>query len=231
MADFDQAWRKKLRNSLASNIDRATLSLVFPEKDAALLAVENDPVEWTQKVITRLEELKHLDKTFDSGKIHDIITACACQYPREPLQPIRDYYQSTKNLAGTHRMVQDLFRKDIKPTKNLTDKEIDKILSKGWGLAGTLHSDRIIATKIPKEYHQYFKETDEWMKRYRYCHCPRVRESLRKGIPELNSTYCLCGAGFYRGLWEYLLNSPVRVKVLKSVLKGDNVCQIEIKIK
>jgi predicted hydrocarbon binding protein len=39
-------------------------------------------------------------------------------------------------------------------------------------------------------------------------------------------TYCYCGAGFYKGIWEYILQRPVRVEVRESVLKGDDVCRI-----
>jgi predicted hydrocarbon binding protein len=44
----------------------------------------------------------------------------------------------------------------------------------------------------------------------------------------LSPTYCYCGAGFYQGIWEEILQQPVQVELLESVLKGDDVCKIAI---
>jgi predicted hydrocarbon binding protein len=40
--------------------------------------------------------------------------------------------------------------------------------------------------------------------------------------------YCQCGAGFYRGIWETILERPVRVEVLESVLSGGDVCRVAV---
>jgi len=37
-----------------------------------------------------------------------------------------------------------------------------------------------------------------------------------------------CGAGFYKGIWEEILQKPVEVEVLETVLRGDEVCKIAI---
>jgi predicted hydrocarbon binding protein len=45
-----------------------------------------------------------------------------------------------------------------------------------------------------------------------------VRDALK--IKEtISPTYCYCGAGFYKGIWEEILQKPVEVKLLESVLK------------
>jgi hypothetical protein len=71
------------------------------------------------------------------------------------------------------------------------------------------------------------QESDPRVKREMYCHCPRVRDAIRNGqaLPE---TYCYCGAGYYKGIWEEILGQPVEVEVLESVLGGGNVCKIAI---
>ncbi len=33
-----------------------------------------------------------------------------------------------------------------------------------------------------------------------------------------------CGGGFYRFIWEYVLDAPVRVELLASVMGGDEIC-------
>lgn len=68
------------------------------------------------------------------------------------------------------------------------------------------------------------KETDPVKKRQLCCHCPRVRDALRSEV-DISPTYCYCGAGFYKGIWEGILQQPVRVEILETVLQGDEVCK------
>lgn len=42
--------------------------------------------------------------------------------------------------------------------------------------------------------------------------------------------YCYCGAGFYSDIWEKITGGKVEVKILKSIMKDDEVCSFEIKI-
>jgi len=72
------------------------------------------------------------------------------------------------------------------------------------------------------------KETDPERKRALYCHCPRVRDVLKTSDTRLSTTYCYCGAGFYKGIWEEILQKLVKVKVLETVMKGDDVCKIAV---
>ena len=85
--------------------------------------------------------------------------------------------------------------------------------------------------KIPKSGNlkQYMEEPDAAKRRKLYCHCPRVLEVIRTGgtLPPL---YCYCGAGFYRDLWEEILQQPVEVEVLRSILMGDDVCSFILRL-
>ena len=71
------------------------------------------------------------------------------------------------------------------------------------------------------------KETDPEKKRQYYCHCPRVRDALSTS-ETISPTYCYCGAGFYKGIWEEILQEPVAVEVLESVFQGDEVCKVAV---
>lgn len=61
---------------------------------------------------------------------------------------------------------------------------------------------------------------------YNRCYCGSVSTTKEK-IP---LTYCYCGAGWYRRLFEEVLSMPVKVKVLKSIAAGAERCEIEIRI-
>lgn len=222
--EFDQYWRAKFKSCLENASEKDLDTKIFQENDHELAFVQNDPVKWSSVIVERLE--KHAN----GSQIHDILTNCACQYNKDNLKTIKEHFQQSKDLKSTHFILQQQFREFIKPYKNLTDEMVDELLAKGWGVAGVLdiEKNQITATKIPKAFHEYFAEIDSQIKRHHYCHCPRVRFSLKEGKPELSSTYCLCGAGFYRGIWEEIIGSPVSVEISKSVLDGNDVCEIII---
>ena len=175
--------------------------------------------------------MERLDSLVDEEKRKQIMTGCACQYPKSDLQEIREGYEVTKDIDLAHRMVQEQFESFLKDSLQLSAELIEEIVRRGWGSAGVRKGDTIIATKIPKSGYliEYMKETDPEIKRQYYCHCPRVREVL-KTAETISPTYCYCGAGFYKGIWEEILQQPVEVEVLESVLKGDEVCRIAIHV-
>jgi predicted hydrocarbon binding protein len=44
------------------------------------------------------------------------------------------------------------------------------------------------------------------------------------------TAFCYCGAGWYRQQWEGAIGRPVTIEIVKSVLKGDEVCQFAIQL-
>jgi hypothetical protein len=184
-------------------------------------------IDWSRSAMQRLDELT------DEEQRHDIMTGCACQYPKDDLKDVRAVYQQTGDVYKAHQMLQERFERFLGETLALEPSMIADIVSRGWGLAGILQGNTIIATKIPKsgDLVAYMGESDPQIRRAYYCHCPRVRAVLQESDEHgetLSPTYCYCGAGYYRGIWEEILAEPVRVEVLESVLQGDEVCKIAI---
>lgn len=174
--------------------------------------------------------MEKLDSLVDERGRIEIMTKCACRYPKSELQEIRKKYADTRDIAVAQKMLQERFLLFLKNTLKLDDKLIDDFVNRGWGLAGTRKGKTIIATKIPKSGYliEYMQETDADKKRALYCHCPRIRDILKSSATRLSPTYCYCGAGFYKGIWEEILQKPVEVEVLESVINGDAVCKIAI---
>lgn len=173
--------------------------------------------------------MERLDNLVDETKRIEIMTGCACQYSQTDLQDIRKTYQESKNIDLAHKMLLEKFISFLRGSLKLDNDLIDDIVNRGWGLAGVKNGNTIIATKIPKSGNltEYFKETDPKKKRAMYCHCPLIRESIGSN-EKISPTYCYCGAGFYKGIWEYISGQKVKAEVLESVLKGDDVCKIAI---
>ena len=61
--------------------------------------------------------------------------------------------------------------------------------------------------------------------RYTRCYCGSISKSKEK-IPIL---YCYCSAGWYRKLFENILEKPVNVKIIGTIMSGSDECKFEIK--
>lgn len=61
---------------------------------------------------------------------------------------------------------------------------------------------------------------------YNRCYCGSVSRTKEK-IP---LTYCYCGAGWYKRLFEEVLSRPVKVEVLSSIANGAEKCELKIYI-
>jgi hypothetical protein len=224
--DFEQTWLAKFSTSLVEAAGEDTRQQVMVGSDALSDRSSRQAViAWTQRAMGDLESL------LDEETAQQVMTGCACRYPKEGLHAARQAYEATGDPGAAHRILQAQFEGFLRDSLELTQEHIETVVSRGWGLAGSLEGNRILATKIPKSGHlaQYLDETDPERRRQTYCHCPRVRDILKTG-GSLPVTYCYCGAGFYKGIWEEIVQAPVGVEVLKSVLGGDDVCTIAVNL-
>ena len=78
--------------------------------------------------------------------------------------------------------------------------------------------------------HKYLPEKNPRMKRYWYCHCPWVRESIRTGKPKVPETFCNCSAGFTKFYFDAVFGEDVRCDVVETVLGGGDVCKFAVHI-
>jgi hypothetical protein len=222
--DFERAWLKKLSRCLDEIAGDDVRRQVMQGSDG--LSSQSDcgeVIAWSQRAMERLDAL------VGEKERRDIMAGCACQYPKSELQEARQVYESTGDIDLAHRKLQEQFETFLKDVLALDDDLFAEVVRRGWGLAGVRRDDTVIATKIPKSGFlvEYMRETDSEKRRQCYCHCPRIREVL-KTSEAISATYCYCGAGFYKGIWEEILQRPVEVEVLESVLQGDDACKIAI---
>jgi len=222
--DFEQAWLAKfsgcLQRSGGEEIQKAVME---GSEGLSSQSSRQEVIDWSRKAMERLDSL------MGEERAREIMVGCACQYPKSALQAIREEYEATGDIDLAHQMLQEQFESLLKESLQLDDELIAEIVGRGWGSAGVREGNTIIAIKIPKSGYlvEYMKETDPERRRQYYCHCPRIRDVL-KTSETISPTYCYCGAGFYQGIWEEILQRPVRVQVLESVLRGDEVCKIAI---
>jgi predicted hydrocarbon binding protein len=222
--DFERAWQMKFREAIDEIAGEAVCQQVMA--DGEQLSATSDRrrlIDWSRQAMLRLATL------VDETQHQAIMTRCACQYPKAQLQPMREAYAAEGDIDGALQMLQTQFEAFLRDTLNLSEDDIDRVVSLGWGAAGRRRGNMIVVTKIPKSENlaEYLRETNAEARRQLYCHCPRVRDAIKHG-ETLPDAYCYCGAGFYQGIWQEILQSPVRVELLASVLRGDEVCTVAI---
>ena len=173
--------------------------------------------------------LARAEAALDERELSEVFTACACNVQTEDLRPLREAYGRHGDVAAVLTELQARFERFLAEDIELPKEYIEEIVDRGWGLAGRLDGYTIYATKIPKSGYlkEYMQEEDAERRRAIYCHCPRVCKAAttREG---LSASYCYCGAGYYKVIWETILSRPVEVNVISSVLAGDDTCTIAI---
>jgi hypothetical protein len=112
------------------------------------------------------------------------------------------------------------------------DEEVLEYVKNQQGMteAGIREGNKVLITKIPYMTQQYLNETDEKKKRYYYCHCPWVREALLEEDQPVDPIFCNCSGGYYKNFWEAVLDQPVQVELLESVIMGDKVCKFAFQL-
>jgi len=222
--DFERAWLQKFSACLeqVAGGEIAGQVLAGSEK-LSMDSSRAEVIGWSRRAMGRLDSL------VDEPARREIMTGCACQVPKADLAEARQLWEATGDLDRVHGLLQARFESFLENVLQLDGALIQEIVAHGWGMAGLRQGNTIIATKIPKSGFlvEYMQETDPQVKRQYYCHCPRIREVLQGG-ETISATYCYCGAGYYQGIWEEILQKPVEVELLASVLRGDEVCQVAV---
>ena len=161
---------------------------------------------WVKGAVETLDGLANEDQRYD------ILSGCAHVFRRGQIEKLRAVYEEAQ--AATDDPLQ----------------AVDAVLDfmeqdPGWPERPRRLGHVIYSSKKPRDPQGYEKASNAAERRKAYCFCPLIRNHLDQGMP---ITFCYCGAGWYRQQWEGAVGRPVRIEVVKSVLKGDDVCQFAI---
>lgn len=85
----------------------------------------------------------------------------------------------------------------------------------------------LYVTKNPIDPETYAQAQSDAEKRAAACFCGIGRAAIM-AEEGLSPTYCNCGGGWFVQLWEGILQQPVQVEVLESVLQGAAHCRFAI---
>jgi effector-binding domain-containing protein len=158
--------------------------------------------DWVKGIMQRL------DSQYDDDQAYHILSSCAHVYPAEQLAKLRQVYAHSFDSDGDAIAA--------------VDAVLDFMASDpGWGNRPQRECRTVTASKQPRDPAGFAAATTKADRAKAYCFCPLIRNRLDQGMP---ATFCNCGAGWFRQQWEAALGSPVRVRIVESLLRGDERC-------
>lgn len=194
----------KWEDRFAKNIERVlgiTARNAVMKDCETLYTVEStavDKVKWLKSA------LKTLDSQANEDQKYEILSCCAHEFSNKRIARLRAIYESTGDIDAVLKYMNE---------------------DPDWYEKPTRKGNVIYVGKVPYDVKGYENATTEAEKKKSYCHCMLVRKHLEEGI---SPTFCYCGTGWYRQYWEGILGKPVKIEVLKSLLKGDEKCEMAI---
>lgn len=143
-----------------------------------------------------------LDEIATDNQKFEILSQCAHAFPPELIENMRVVYAETQSV----------------------DRVLEAMTNAGGYPKFTKEGIILYSSKQPynREAYDKAKTREERMKAY--CFCPMIKHNLA----EMSSSFCYCGSGWARRLWEGILEKPVRVEIVKSLTKDDDECTFAV---
>ena len=158
--------------------------------------------EWICSAMDRLDSL-----TDDPQEKYRVLSCCAHVFPAERIQHLRAIYERRREIDDVlHEMYKD------------PDWYEDPIRR-----GNVLHM-----RKVPYDPEGYREGATPVERRRAYCHCAFVRPYLDQVPSKMSPTFCWCGSGWYRRLWEGILEQPIQIDHVETLLKGHDQCTLTI---
>lgn len=223
----DDLWRTRFLESVISELGEEKARAILSEgeeMDRVCTAEEN--VHWTKGCIERMRAVAK------DEEIRQVLMGCSHHMPEDRIRILRDFHRHHRDINELMEFWRSQFIYNLKrwTAQPLKDEWLDIIIDENWGEVGVRKGSSVMATKIPNDIKGFFEAKDYAERSYRYCHCDRMRTAFLTDSADLPVDYCYCGAGFYRSNWERVLERPVQVTLLSSLMKGDTLCQFRISL-
>jgi hypothetical protein len=219
--------------------DKVEAELGPKKRDAIFAEVEVPPLGSpnTQKPKVTQVVMERLESAVGEEGTKALLSDCLRDLEDDWFLENRKKYLESSDFDEFLKMKGDDFIDQLEKIKQedgfyfnqkITDEVIQYVESNPEIRQGVREGNILYETKIPYMTIEYLAETDEDMRRYYYCHCPWVRESLRMDDVEVSPTFCNCSAGFHKKYYEVVLDQPLKAEVLETVLAGDLWCRFAI---
>jgi effector-binding domain-containing protein len=132
----------------------------------------------------------------------EILSRCAHIFPPELIQNMKRVYDETLSV----------------------DKVLEAMAAAGNYPKFTKEGNILYSSKQPYNKAAYDKATTREEKMQAYCFCPMIKYNL----DDVSGSFCYCGSGWSRKLWEGILDKPVKVEIIKSLTRDDDECTFAV---
>jgi hypothetical protein len=196
---------------LSKNIERVLGSKVREEvmRDYGMLP---HTLSTEEQYIRLSKTIDKLDNLATEDQKYDILSSCSHVFPTEIIDRGRKIFR--RSMADNSS-----FLRAIDDTIQFMGDD------HGWGDPPIREGYILYMKKSPANPQKFKEAKTREERRKAYCFCPMVKEHLDDG---LSPTFCNCGAGWFRKQWERILDHPVKIEILHSVLKGDEECKFSV---
>jgi len=143
-----------------------------------------------------------LDDIATEEEKFEVLSGCAHVFPPELIAKMRNVYVET----------------------NSVDDVLEAMVAAGNYPKFTRKGNILYSSKQPYNPEAFAKATTRKEKMQAYCFCPMIKYNLE----EISGTFCYCGSGWSRRLWEGILDKPVKVEIVKSLTKDDDECTFAV---
>lgn len=200
-------WQNLFEHHLDTVMGPVVRKAVMEGSDTIFLESSTaDRFAWTKAAVDRLDQVS------DDFQRYQVLSGCSHVFPATQTATLRQVFLKAREHGAEFMDAVDAV---------LEFMENDP----GWRQKTTREGQVIFSTKNPSNPEAYARAASTVEKKQAYCFCPIVRDHLEDGM---SPTFCYCSAGFERKQWEAALAQPVRIDVVKSLLKGDDHCQFAI---
>ncbi len=200
-------WLERLTAGLDSHAGESVRrEIMAGSEDLSIDTPVPDRLAWIVGAMNRLDAAVGDERTRAR-----IMNGCAHVFPQTTIDRVRKEYERIGSVDDLLQWMRD----DPGWQGALFERDPD-------GDPDAVYVEKIIANRKA-----YEAATTDVEKRAARCHCPFVRDAIRKA-EKVSPTFCGCGAGWFVRFWEGVLGESVRVDVAKSVLQGDDCCRFAI---
>jgi hypothetical protein len=197
------SWLERFAESIADVVGEAVKKEVLEGSEKlGSRSTPSQRAKWIRGAMERLGA-----SVDEEAKKEIMINICPHTYPRKRIEKLKKQY---KQLGSIDKLLEIM----------CNDKSYE----------GTSYYDNpqrkentIYITKVPCNPKSYKKAQDEHERKLAYCHCPWGRAAL-KTHEAVSPIFCYCSISWDKQLWEGILERPIRVEIVKSLLNGDDYC-------
>jgi effector-binding domain-containing protein len=149
-----------------------------------------------------------LDSLTDGPEVkYQVLSCCAHVFPDERIAHLRSTYERRRDIDD---VLQEMYQ------------------DPAWYEDPVRKGNVLYMRKVPYDPQGYEQGATQVERRRAYCHCEFVRPYLDQVPSRMSTTFCWCGSGWYRRLWEGILDQPIKIEHVETLLNGNDQCTLTI---